>query len=104
MSRDKERVLVKWRNLDSEQDQSGQSGAAFCREQGLPVSHFYYWKERLRQAARPPFVEVQLAKASVEQAAATIEVRLRNGRSLLVAPRFDASHLRALLAVVESEP
>ena len=33
----------------------------------------------------------------------TIEVRLSNGRSLIVAPEFDASHLRALLAVVESE-
>src|SRR5271165_669854 len=32
-----------------------------------------------------------------------IEVRLSNGRSLIVAPEFDASHLRALLAVVESE-
>ena len=33
---------------------------------------------------------------------ATIEVRLKNGRSLMVAARFDAGHLRALLAVVES--
>ena len=33
----------------------------------------------------------------------TIEVRLRNGRSLMVAPEFNAGHLRALLAVLESE-
>jgi hypothetical protein len=33
----------------------------------------------------------------------TIEVRLRNGRSLMVAPEFNAIHLRALLAVLESE-
>jgi hypothetical protein len=32
----------------------------------------------------------------------TIEVRLHNGRSLMVAEEFDARHLRALLAVVES--
>jgi hypothetical protein len=32
----------------------------------------------------------------------SIEVRLRNGRSLMVAANFDARHLRALLAVVES--
>jgi len=30
----------------------------------------------------------------------TIEVRLRNGQSLLVAPEFDANHLREVLAVV----
>jgi hypothetical protein len=29
-------------------------------------------------------------------------VRLRNGRSLMVAPEFDANHLREVLAVVES--
>jgi len=32
-----------------------------------------------------------------------IEVRLSKGRSLLVGPGFDASHLRALLAVLETE-
>jgi hypothetical protein len=35
--------------------------------------------------------------------ASPIEVRLGNGRSLVVGPDFDASHLRALLAVLESE-
>ena len=30
------------------------------------------------------------------------EVRLGHGRSLMVAPEFDAGHLRALLAVLES--
>jgi hypothetical protein len=32
-----------------------------------------------------------------------IEVRLNKGRSLLVEPGFDASHLRALLTVLETE-
>jgi hypothetical protein len=30
-----------------------------------------------------------------------IEIRLRAGRSLVVEPGFDASHLRALLSVLE---
>ena len=100
---------VKWRSLVSEQEESGQSVAAFCRVRGLPVSHFYYWKKRLREVATPPFVEVQVAKPHLRSRHSrsalgpTIEVRLSNGRSLIVAPEFDASHLRALLAVVESE-
>ena len=100
---------VKWRSLVSEQEESGQSMAAFCRARGLPVSHFYYWKKRLREVATPPFVEVQVAqprlspRGSRSAVGTTIEVRLSNGRSLIVAPEFDASHLRALLAVVESE-
>jgi hypothetical protein len=93
----------------SEQEQSGESAAAFCRARGLRESLFYYWKKRLRGAAVPRFVEVELTKREREEAQAClqlgtrIEVRLRNGRSLVVAPEFSASHLRAVLAVVESE-
>ena len=99
---------AKWRNLVSEQEASGQSIAAFCRARELRESLFYYWKRRLKQAATPPFVEVQVGKPaqrprhSPSAPGSTIEVRLGNGRSLMVAPEFDARHLRALLAVVES--
>jgi hypothetical protein len=100
---------VKWRSLVSEQEESGQSIAAFCRAREVPASQFHYWKKRLREVVTPPFVEVQVAKPhlrprhSGSTLGSTIEVRLSNGRSLMVAPEFDASHLRALLAVVESE-
>ena len=55
-------------------------------------------------------MELQLGKASVEPRVqartalgTSIEVRLRNGRSLIVGPSFEANHLRALLVLVESE-
>jgi hypothetical protein len=98
---------VKWQSLISEQEESGQSVAAFCRARELHESQFHYWKKRLREAARPEFVEVQVAKPHLSSRhfrsgmGSAIEVRLSNGRSLIVAPEFDASHLRALLAVVE---
>ena len=100
---------VKWRNLIAEQKESGQSAAAFCRTRGLREALFYYWKKQLQEVARPQFVEVQVAKPDLSQRhsgaalGTTIEVRLGNGRSLMVAPEFDAGHLRALLAVLESE-
>lgn len=81
--------------------------AAFCRERGLCTSHFFYWKKRLKQAETGQFLEVQVLPTS-EPAELTmahgsaIEVRLNSGRSLLVEPGFDADHLRALLAVVET--
>jgi hypothetical protein len=109
MTRPKEQVRAKWQSLVSEQQESGQSMAAFCRARELHKSQFYYWKMRLREAATPEFVEVRVAKPHLSQRdscsalGSRIEVRLRNGRSLVVAPSFDASHLRALLAVVESE-
>jgi len=100
---------VKWRRLLSEQEESGQSVAAFCRTRELHESLFYYWKKRLKETTPSPFVEVQVAKSplrprhSPSALGSVIEVRLGNGRSLMVAPEFDANHLRALLAVVESE-
>jgi transposase-like protein len=104
---------AKWRKIVSEQAGSGQSVAAFCRARGVCAPQFFAWKKRLREAAAAEFVEMKLAVAAtgettepmVPRGAACgvpIEVRLKNHRSLLVGPRFDANHLRALLAVVES--
>ena len=100
---------VKWRHLIAEQKESGQSAAAFCRARGVREALFYYWKKQLQEMAQRQFVEVQVAKPDLSQRhsgaelGTTIEVRLGNGRSLMVAPEFDAGHLRALLAVLESE-
>src|SRR6266702_6231680 len=97
---------VKWRGLVSEQIESGKRVAAFCRERGLTVSQLFAWKKRLRDAEAAKFVEVEVvtaeeAKRLAPAAGTGIEVRLRGGRSLLVEPGFDASHLRALLSVLE---
>jgi hypothetical protein len=96
----------KWGGLVSEQSQSGQSVAAFCRERGLRAWHFYEWKKRLRESEGARFVEVQIAEPAVGVGptgarSSAIEIRLRAGRSLVVEPGFDASHLRALLSVLE---
>lgn len=108
MTQRREQRWVKWRGLVSEQEQSRQSVAAFCGARGLSRSYFYHWKRRLQEASGPQFVEVQVVKANPDgkpsgaALGSKIEVRLSNGRSLVVGPEFDASHLRALLGVVES--
>jgi hypothetical protein len=65
--------------------------------------YFFTWKKRLRESTAAKFWEVRLAgsRSSVPQDS-RIEVRLPNGRSLLVGRGFDAEHVRALLAVVEA--
>ena len=101
--------LGKWRSLIAEQKESGQSAAAFCRTRGLREALFYYWKKQLQEVAGSQFVEVQVAKPNLSEGdsratlGSPIEVRLRNGRSLMVAPEFNASHLRALVAALEFE-
>lgn len=106
MREDRREAWAKWRGLVSEQAGSGQSVAAFCRQRDLPASQFFAWKKRLRQAATGQFVEMQVARtekppqltAAHSQA---IEIRL-SGRCVFVDPGFDADHLRAALAALET--
>jgi hypothetical protein len=99
---------TRWLGLISEHAESGQSGAVFCRERGLRVWQFYDWKKRLRGSEAATFLEVGLQPAEARRQSSApcdraIELRLSEGRSLMVEPGFDASHLRALLAVLERE-
>lgn len=105
------KVWAKWGKLVSEQVRSGQSVAAFCHERRLCAPHFFAWKKRLREVAGPrqpqgneaaQFVEVKLVAAASTAGESRVEIRLQNGRSLLVGPGFDTQHLRALLALVET--
>jgi hypothetical protein len=62
-------------------------------------------KKRLSQVEAAKFVEVKLSGEAAKPATGggtKVEVRLSNGRSLLIEPGFDASHVRALLAVLEA--
>jgi hypothetical protein len=76
MNERREQALAKWRELVAEQEQSGQSVAAFCQIRELTRSQLIYWKRRLREAERPPFVEVQLAQpgaAAIRRALAGLQ-------------------------------
>ena len=80
---------------------------AFCGERGLRAWEFYTWKKRLRESEGCGFVEVTALAAAGQQEPTggshrAIEVRSRAGRSLVVEPGFEADHLRALLAVLET--
>src|ERR1700722_11870236 len=94
------KAWTKWRRLIREQARSGQTATAFCRERGLCRPYFFKWKKRLLQDRQAKFLEVQVTESAPSGDA--VEIRLRNGRSLMVRPGFDAEHVRALLAVAEA--
>ena len=103
MAKRRKKARTKWRRLISEQARSGQTVTAFCRERGLCRPYFFAWKKRLREDTAVKFLEVQLTEAAPKAAGdSRIEIRLQNGRSLLVGRGFDAEHVRTLLAVVET--
>jgi transposase-like protein len=100
---------AKWLGLISEHEQSGKTVAEFCRERGIAASKLYFWKQRcVGKKAASGFVRLRVASAvqtePVAAARSGIEVRLVGGRSLVVESGFEESHLRALLAVLESRP
>jgi transposase-like protein len=103
MTKRSKKAWMKWQRLVSEQSRSGQSVNAFCREHGLCRPYFFVWKKRLEEDTPTKFLEVQVAghePSSPDDS--SVEIRLRNGRSLMVRPGFDAEHVRALLVVVEA--
>jgi hypothetical protein len=106
MGQHKEEDWARWRGLASKQAASGTTVAAFCRDRGLRDWQLYEWKKRLRATEVTPFIAVEVA--STEAASADprkmsgIEMRHRRGWSVIVEPGFDASHLRRLLAVLET--
>jgi hypothetical protein len=103
MTKRGKKAWAKWRRLVSEQARSGQTVIAFCRERGLCRPYFFVWKKRLRKNTTAKFLEVQVKEpAPSAPDDQRVEIRLENGRSLMVTPGFDAEHVRALLAVVEA--
>lgn len=103
MTKRSKKAWTKWRRLVSEQTRSGQTVTAFCREHGLSRPYFSAWKKKLQKSATTTFLEVQVTeRAPSTFSDGSVEIRLQNGRSLMVRPGFDAEHVRALLAVVEA--
>ncbi len=112
-----------WREVIREQEASGLSIAAFCRQRGVGQASFYNWRVKLRQQDDPAnrqaakFVPIELSAVPLGQGAmdhsattpATaacddFEVLLGNGRRLRVPASFDPQTLRELLDVLEKLP
>ena len=81
---------------------SGQSGAEFCREQGIE-----YWvlreaipqeRDPKRRIGKSEFQE--LPPVPIQEA--DYSVTLRNGRELRIPSQFNESQVRALIGVLES--
>jgi hypothetical protein len=94
----REALREEWRRSIAEQQAGGQSATAYCRERGIPVWKFSYWRKALtaRNGAAAPggFVELRPARRASG-------VCVESGRWLVrVEPGFDAATLlRALEAL-----
>jgi hypothetical protein len=95
-----------WRRWIGEWRVSGLTIQAFCTRRGLDTSRFYAWRRTLerRAADKLAFVPVHVLTDTPPAPASVLEVVLADGRSVRVAPGFDAATLRQLLAVLEGRP
>ena len=120
-----------WRRAVKRREKSGLSVRAFCEQQGLTESAFYFWQRELRKrdaqnagagpmkaatssrtkesldlkrSPRPAFAAVTVAKAENADAVGAIEIVVRDTLRVRVARGFDAQTLGDVLAVLEERP
>ncbi len=88
-------LVAAWRRGEGTQ-------AEIAARHGMPTPSFGWWCHRIvdEPAKAPDFVAVDVVPDEGESTA-PFEVRLRGGRSVRVAPDFDADTLSRLLAVLE---
>jgi hypothetical protein len=100
-----ERKEQQWRRWISQWRASGLSVRAFCAQRGLATPSFYAWRRTLAHRAneQAAFVPVQVVADTPPAQASPLELVLAKGRTVRVAPGFDAATLRQLLAALEGE-
>jgi transposase-like protein len=100
VSTKQEQRREEWRQRVGEQESSGQSILAFCRERGLNEQVFYGWRRRLRKQDAPVRFALVERKSAAETAP-PIELMLPSGDRLRI-PN-DAATLKMVLAVLREQ-
>jgi hypothetical protein len=87
-----------WRQLITEQEKSGKSVRAFCRERELGEYSFYTWRSRLRKEEPVTFALVDTGQS---EDGAGIELILASGDRLRIPG--EAAMLRMVLGVLREQ-
>ena len=92
-----------WRGVIREQEGSGLSASAFCREKNLSAGSFFTWRRRLadRTDNAAKFVPVQL-QASAVSSRPGCEVVLPNGCRVIVSSQCDATWLQEIVQALQT--
>ena len=88
-----------WAELIRQQEQSGLSVTAFCREHGFSDQTFYNWRKRLSESEPVRFALVETGRSGAKEPAA-VELFLASGDRLRIVPGVDAATLRTVLSVL----
>ena len=103
-----------WAKVIGEAARSGQSIRAFCRENRIKESQFYWWQRKLRELGEEPktcedtdrnrdgVASFALVSEEPGQLEAGIELVFADGRRLRIGRGVDEETLRTVPAAVES--
>lgn len=107
----------KFRKIYRRQQESGLSVKAFCINEGIAESTYYYWYKKIRQtSSNPDFIPLVVKPASSSTAlnevkeplplyehsdSTLLEVVYRNGTMLRIKKDIDLTHLRALVGLLD---
>jgi transposase-like protein len=87
-----------WKQVIAEQEKSGQSVRAYCREHGIGEHSLYMWRQRLGREMPVSFALVETNRAAEP---AVLELRLASG-DLLRVPA-DSKTLGLVLGVLREQ-
>jgi hypothetical protein len=90
-----------WAKTIAEQEESGLSVPAFCREKGVCAGSFYHWRRRLRTVDEP----VRFALIETKPApdcAAPLELIFTSGERLRISRGVDAATLQLVMAALRA--
>lgn len=94
------RGAAEWKRLVDEFAKSGETLGAFSARHGFSTGALEYWRRKFRDTGdqRKQFREYRLEP--VDEPAGEIELRLPNGRSLIIRGQMDEGMIRRLLSIV----
>jgi transposase-like protein len=98
MSRSQQERREFWRQLVTQQEQSGVAVRVLCQQHRVSEHSFYQWRKRLAERLPVKFALVETNGRVLS--AAGVEVILTTGERLRIAPGADAATVRLALAVL----
>ena len=99
MSKTKESRREFWRQFVAQQQHSGMSVRAFCRQRGTSEHSFYQWRKRLAAQLPVKFALVEMNASSLNKAL-PLEVLLASGERLWITSGCDTATLRTVIEVL----
>jgi len=105
-------------DLIKRQKEAGLSITAFCSNEGIPLSSFYYWRKKLSKKQEKRFIPLLVNSTSVQMTGVAktctreqneqitsddgflLEIAYTNGTRLRVKGDTDLNHLRSLVCLL----